>query len=439
MKKKKNFVASFIESKSGASKTVYDDQQFAKLKLDNGLTLISQNMPHLRSISIGVWVLVGSRYEKPAQMGISHFIEHSVFKGTRKRSALKIAKVLEEVGGSLNAFTSKENTCYYANILSEDLSLAVDVLADLVTGATFGDKEMEKEKLVVAEEIRDNEDSPEEYIQDEFYSALFPNHPLGFNILGTQATVQNFTRDAVENYYRKYYVPSNMIVSVAGHFDQAKLEALVTKRFRFLKAHNNRSYWPSGFKTYSARAFKGRRRRISKKISQAHVCMGFPLRMTYDHLKKFEMLALNTIIGGGMSSRLFQRIRERNGLAYSIYSFLDFMYDIGLFGVYLATDKKKVDRTVEKVKDELRRLISQPIRPHELKMAKSQIKASLLFGLESTSTRMIRLAKNEIYLRRKLNVAELASRVDRMRIDDVESMARMIADRVDSMQVTVLS
>lgn len=432
-------MASFIESKSAAAKTVYDDQQFVKLKLDNGLTLISQDMPHLRSISIGVWVLVGSRYEKPAHMGISHFIEHSVFKGTKKRSALKIAKVLEEVGGSLNAFTSKENTCYYANILSEDLSLAVDVLADLVTGATFGDKEMEKEKLVVAEEIRDNEDSPEEFIQDEFYSGIFPNHPLGFNILGTQATVHNFTRDAVEDYYRKYYVPSNMIVSVAGHFDQKELETLVLKRFRFLKARTNRSYWPSGFKVYSSRAFKGRRRRISRKISQAHVCMGFPLRMAYDHPKKFEMLALNTIIGGGMSSRLFQRIRERNGLAYSIYSFLDFMFDTGLFGVYLATEKKKVDRTVDKVRDELRRLVSQPIRPHELKMAKSQIKASLLFGLESTSTRMIRLAKNEIYLRRKLNVAELASRVDRMRIDDMESMARLIADRVDSMQVTVLS
>ncbi len=439
MKKKKSFVASFVDTKAGASKTLYDDQQFVKLRLANGLTLISQNMPHLRSISIGVWVMVGSRFEKPSQMGMSHFIEHCVFKGTRRRSALKIAKVLEEVGGSLNAFTSKENTCYYANILSEDLALAVDVLADLVTGATFGDKETEKEKLVVAEEIRDNEDSPEEFIQDEFYTQIFPRHPLGFNILGSEASVKNFSRRQVESYYAKYYVPSNMIVSVAGHFDQRELEQLVTKRFRFSRSHTNRKYWPSGFKSYSNGTFRGQTKRLRRKISQAHVCMGFPLKMAYDHSKKFEMLALNTIIGGGMSSRLFQRIRERNGLAYSIYSFLDFMYDTGLFGVYLATDKKRVDRTVEKVRDELRRLTSQPIRPHELKMAKSQIKASLLFGLESTSTRMIRLAKNEIYLRRKLNVADLALKVDRMDIEAVESMAKIIADRVDSMQVTVLS
>ncbi|MBX7151353.1 insulinase family protein [bacterium] len=439
MRRRKHIAAPFVETRSLLStKTLYDDNNYVKHKLDNGLTLISQYMPHLKSIAIGAWVLVGSRYEKRSNIGISHFIEHSVFKGTKKRNPLQIAKSLENVGGSLNAFTSKEHTCYYANILSEDLPLAVDVISDLVTNATFLEKEIDKEKLVVIEEIKDTEDTPEEFIQDYFYSRVFPEHPLGHGILGTKETVDHFTQEQIDAYYSKYYVPSNIVVSVAGNFNQDELLKIVHKRFKFRQNTANRSYWPKGFEKYQLRKFKGERDMIEKNISQAHICMGLPIKISYMHNKKFELLALNTILGGGMSSRLFQKVRERHGLAYSIYSFVDFMYDTGLFGIYWSTDKTKLDKAVELVKNELKRMTSQPIKKNELKMAKSQIKANLLFGLESTSTRMIRLAKNEIYLKKKLNIADITEYIDNITLDDINEVAATLSDKVESMQVSIL-
>jgi len=431
-------LANFIQQRA-ASKTLYDDNNYVKHELDNGLTLLSQNMPNLRSISIGAWVLVGSRYEKPSNMGISHFIEHSVFKGTKKRNALQIAKCLENVGGSLNAFTGKEHTCYYANILSEDLPLAVDVISDLIFNATFDEKEIEKEKQVVIEEIKDTEDTPEEFIQDHFYAQIFKNHALGHQILGTSHTVANFTHRQLQDFYMKYYVPSNIVVSVAGNFNQAELIKLVARKFRFLRGSTNRSYWPNGFKAYRNKQFKGVRDHVKKKISQAHICLGLPINISYLNNRKFEWLALNTILGGGMSSRLFQKVRERHGLAYSIYSFVDFMYDTGLFGVYLSTDKTKLDKSIQLVRHELQRLTDQPIKPNELKMAKSQIKANLLFGLESTSTRMIRLAKNEIYLGKKLNIADITDTINNISLDEINEVAVSLSDKVERMQVSVLS
>lgn len=439
MRRRRHFVSSFVESKAAASKTLYDDQQYVKFGFDNGLTVIAQNMPHLRSISIGAWVLVGSRFETRSNMGISHFIEHAVFKGTRRRNALKIAKVLENVGGSLNAFTSKEQTCYYANILSEDLPLAIDVLADLVANARFDPKEIEKERQVVKEEIRDNNDSPEDFVQDQFYAEIFPNHPIGYNILGTDGTLSHMTIRSMSEYYRKHYTPSNMIISVAGNFRQSELESLVARRFRWPSSGIRKSYWPKGFQLYRKKSFRGTRTHVKKKLSQAHVCLGWPIPIPYTGKRKFDALALNTIIGGGMSSRLFQRIRERNGLAYSVYSFVDFMYDTGLFGIYVATDKAKVDRTIDKVKEEMRRLVAHPIGNGELKMAKAQIKAGLLFGLESTSTRMIRLAKNEIYHGRKVNVGDLTAAIDRISIEDLNDLAEGWVQQLDNMQVTEVS
>lgn len=400
--------------------------------------MLSQNMPNLRSISIGVWVLVGGRYETPANMGICHFIEHSVFKGTRKRNALQIAKALENVGGNMNAFTSKEQTCFYATILSEDLPLAIDVLSDLVQNAVFDEKEIEREKQVIMEEIKDTEDTPEEFIQDHFYSQLFKKHSLGFGILGSKSTVSAFSRQQLVDFYHKYYVPSNIVVSIAGNFDDRQLANLVNAKFTFKSMNNNRSYWPSGIKVFDNLNVKGKKEVINKKISQAHICIGNPINISYLNDKKFNLLALNTILGGGMSSRLFQRLREKHGLAYSVYSFVDFMYDTGVFGVYLATDKSKLERSIAMVKSECERLVSNPIKPQEFKMAKAQIKANLLFGLESTSTRMIRLAKNEIYLKKRLNISDITDYIDRLALEDIQKVAQRLANSVDKMDISVL-
>ncbi len=430
---------SFIDSRiRPGAKTLYDETNYSKVVYENGLTLISQNMTHLRSISVGVWVLVGSRYENHSNMGICHFIEHTVFKGTRRRKALQIAKALENVGGSLNAFTGKEQTCYYANILSEDLPLALDVISDLVQNATFSEKEIEKEKQVIIEEIKDTEDTPEEFIQDHFYGQLFKNHALGYAILGSKKSVSSLSRREIVDFYEKYYVPSNMVVSVAGNFDQAELQRLVKQKFNYSKNGSNRSHWPQGLKEFQHRRPVGQTEKIVKDISQAHVCVGLPITTSYLSNKKFDLLALNTILGGGMSSRLFQKVREKYGLAYSIYSFIDFMYDGGVFGVYFATDKNKLERTISVVKDELSKLAANGIKKHELQMAKSQIKANLVFGLESTSTRMIRLAKNEIYLKKKLNTADITNYFDNLTVDDIQKAAISLFRDLDKMEISVL-
>lgn len=431
--------ASFIHSYSASNtKTLYSEENYSKSVFDNGLTLLSQNMPNLRSITIGVWVLVGGRYESPSNMGICHFIEHSVFKGTRKRNALQIAKALENVGGSMNAFTSKEQTCFYATILSEDLPLAIDVLSDLVQNAVFDEKEIEREKQVIIEEIKDTEDTPEEFIQDHFYAQLFRKHSLGFGILGSRETVSGFSQDQLIEFYHKYYVPSNTVISVAGNFNEGQLTHLVKTQFRFNRDTKNRSYWPSGIKYFNHFNHRGKKEIIEKKISQAHICIGTPINISYLNNKKFNFLALNTILGGGMSSRLFQRVREKYGLAYSIYSFVDFMYDTGVFGVYLATDKKKLNKSIDVVRSECEKLATNPIKPHELKMAKAQIKANLLFGLESTSTRMIRLAKNEIYLGKKLNISDITDYIDQLSMDDIRKTGEYLSNSVKKMEVSVL-
>ena len=382
--------------------------------------------------------MVGGRYETEANMGICHFIEHSLFKGTRKRNALQIAKALENVGGNMNAFTSKEQTCYYATILSEDLPLAIDVLSDLVQNAILDEKEIEREKQVIIEEIKDTEDSPEEFIQDHFYSQLFKKHSLGFAILGSKSTVSGFTQRQVLDFYKRYYVPSNMVVSIAGNFNEGQLLKLIRDKFRFNKTTKNRSYWPSGMNSYKISGRNGVKETIDKKISQAHICIGKPINISYLNNRKLNYLALNTILGGGMSSRLFQKVRERQGLAYTIYSFVDFMYDTGVFGVYLAADKEKYEKAIDTVKAECMKLSSNPVKPQELKMAKAQIKANLLFGLESTSTRMIRLAKNEIYLRKKLDISDITDYIDKLTLKDIQETAEHLVKSVDKMDISVL-
>lgn len=371
-------------------------------------------------------------------MGICHFIEHAVFKGTKKRNALQIARSLESVGGTLNAFTTKEHTCYYANILQEDLSLALDVIADLVNNAAFELRDLDKEKQVILEEIKDTEDTPEEFVQDHFYEDVFSGHPLGFRILGSKTTVSGFTRPQLKAFYQKHYSPKNLVVSVVGNFDEQFLQDLVEAKFASSRRHSGRCLWPAEFVGFRMNGGRRRVNVLSKNIAQAHVCTGLPIRTSYRDISKFKFLAFNTMVGGGMSSRLFQAVRERSGLAYSIYSFVDFLYDGGLFGIYLATDKNKLDRAMGVLDKELSRLAAVPPKKHELKMAKAQIKANLLFGLESTSTRMIRLAKNEIYLGKKVDISDITTKIDRLTVEDMLEVSAELMKNRDRFQTTIL-
>ncbi len=414
------------------------EEPYSKIVLDNGLTLICQQIPHMKSLSIGVWVLTGSRFETAETMGLCHFLEHAVFKGTTRRNALQIAKSIEAVGGSQNAFTSKEHTCYYATILNNDLHLAVDVLSDLVINPLLRPADIEKEKQVILQEISDAEDNPEEFVQDYIYGMFFPGNPLGYNILGTKQTVQGLRLKQIRAFHKKYYVPKNIIVSVAGHFNEKDLIQTVRQKFRFRYPGSGCCYWPDGFEKVRKRAVPGHKKTFKRSLIQSHLCIGVPVRIPYSDPRKIDLLALNTILGGGMSSRLFQKIRERYGLVYSIYSFVDFFLETGVFGVYLATEKKKLEKSTDLVLNELYNLQQKPIRKNELEMAKSQLRANLLMGLESTSTRMIRLAKNEIYYKKILNTSEIIHYIDSITVDDAMHVSDMITSRIDDMQVSVI-
>ncbi len=414
------------------------ENHYSKFVLDNGLTLIYQHIPYLKSVTIGVWVMTGSRYEDEQAMGLCHFLEHAVFKGTRHRNALQIAKSIEAVGGSQNAFTSKEHTCYYATTLNNDLSLAVDVISDLVINPLLNPSDIEKEKQVIIQEISDSEDNPEEFIQDYIYGMFFPDHPLGYNILGTKKSLESLNVSQIKSFFRKYYVPSNMIVSVAGNFSEKDLIQTVRQKFRFRKTLKNRTYWPEGFTTVRKRKLESHKKTFKRSITQSHLCMGKPLNISYSSPKKIDMLALNIILGSGMSSRLFQKVREKYGLAYSIYSFVDFFYETGVFGIYLATEKKKLQKSLEIVRNELFHLEKHCIKKNELSMAKSQLRANLLIGLESTSTRMIRLAKNEIYYKKILNINDIIKYIDSITIDDVMHVSEMISGHPDGMQMAII-
>ncbi len=429
----------FSTSRRSEIHDILDEETSTKTVLDNGLTIIAQQIPYVKSLSAGVWILTGSRYENQENMGICHFIEHAVFKGTKHRNARQIAKSLEDVGGSLNAFTSKEHTCYYATILSEHMPLAMNILSDLVIHAAFNEEDIRREKQIVLEEIKDTEDTPEEFVQDVFYQQIFKDHPLGYSILGTPASIQSYSRKAISEFYKKYYVPSNIIISVAGNFKEKELIREVEKHFVFPGNLNNRIYWPDGFQKYSFHNVQGKRKHIRRNISQAHICVGMPLNISYTNKKRLDMIALNIILGGGMSSRLFQKIREKYGLAYSIYTFTDFLQDTGVFGAYLATDKNNHDRAIEVIIKEFLNLHNHPIRNHELKMAQSQMKANLLMGLESTSTRMIRMAKSEIYFKKTLKNAELINYINSITIDKLDELINVFIKKINKQHIVIIN
>ncbi len=377
-----------------------------KTVLQNGLTVISEFVPGVRSVSAGVWVKAGSRCETTRNKGIAHFLEHMVFKGTEKFSALKIAHSLEETGGSLNAYTSKEHTVFYTHSLDTQLSKSIRVLADLVCRPLFREKDILHEKAVVLEEIHAVEDTPEDYIFDVFQEKLFPNHPMGFPILGTASSVRTFDRAALLDFWQNFYTPKNMVVSIVGNVRHDAVLRMAERSFVFST-------------TGKACRFKkpptavNIRHEIQDGVNQCHICTGVE-SFSYTAEERFPIIALNVWLGGGMSSRLFQAIREKYGLAYSVYSNVDFFKDTGVFSFYVGTDVRKAQKALKILTTELQHLCETPLKESVVNKIKSQLNGTILLGLESMQRRMSSLAKNEIFYQRIINIDESIEKIEQI-------------------------
>lgn len=393
--------------------------QFNKTVLDSGITVISEKIPSVRSVAVGVWIKTGSRFESASENGIAHFLEHMIFKGTRKRSPLKIAESLESIGGNLNAFTSKEVTCYFANALDTHLNRTVEVLSDIVCNSVFPDKEIPREISVVLEEIKSTLDTPEEHIFDIFHEKLFPNDPLGRPILGKEEIVGNFDREDVVRFWKNHYSASNTVIAAAGNLEHARLIALVEKYFSFTAA----AQYPVIETVHNVA--ESDKFILPQPINQAHICTGGK-SIPYNSDDRFALLVLNSYLGGGMSSKLFQSLREKRGLAYSVYSFADFYSNIGLFGVYLGTDAGKIDLAQQLLSQELNKLKFKILSENNLKKIKNQLKGNLVLSLESTSRRMSRLAKNEIYFQEYISIDTLIRNIDQVNGEDILRVANEI-------------
>jgi len=393
---------------------------YHKTVLDSGIIIISEKIDAVRSAAVGVWVKTGSRFEQVAENGIAHFLEHMIFKGTKKRSPLKIAQSLESIGGNLNAFTGKEVTCYFAHTLDVHLNRAVEVLSDIVCNSIFPDREIQRERLVVLEEIKSIKDTPEEHIFDIFHEKIFPEDPLGLPILGKEELVSRFERNTVVDFWQRFYAPQNIVISAAGNLDHAKLVALVEKYFNFSSSGKINST-----EQIVGEINRSQRYILRQPINQAHICTGGQ-SIPYRSADRIPLLVLNAYLGGGMSSRLFQRLREKRGLAYSVYSFADFYSNIGIFGIYLGTDAAKVTLVQNLLEEEMHKLTVKPVSPGILIQVKNQLKGNLVLGLESTSRRMSSLAKNELYFGEYISIDTLIKNIDLVTADDVMRIASEI-------------
>lgn len=403
--------------------------QFKTTTLPSGVKVMSELLPGVRSISLGIWVNVGSRDESQSENGLSHFIEHLVFKGTGKRNARQIAASLENIGGSLNAFTSKEHTCFVARVLDSHLEAAIDVLADLVSGPTFTAGNIRLEKGVVCEEIKESDDTPSERIHDNFSLAFWKKHPLGQTILGSQANITGMTRKRICDFYKSHYRADSIVVAAAGSVSHQKLVKLVKEKLT-LDSGTNAPYQEPVYadqKTFAIEPTEG---------LQTHLCLGFP-GLAYASSQRAEAMTLHALLGGGMSSILFQKIREQLGLAYSVYSFHDFHFDSGLFGVYLGTDKVNVRQAFDTVLAEMRKLKKRKQSAQRIEEVKAQLKGQFVIGMEGTSNRMSRIARTELMGGTYLTIKETLKRIDRVKPAHILEMANRLIDE-DRMAVAVL-
>jgi predicted Zn-dependent peptidase len=397
--------------------------------LDNGLRLITERMPQVRSVTIGVWLMRGSRHETDARSGIAHFVEHMLFKGTDSRSAEDIAQAIDSIGGQLDAFTAKEYASYYIKVLDEHLPLAVDLLSDIVLRPAFPADEIDREKKVILEEIKMVEDTPDDLVHELFTQHFWEGHPLGRPILGSKETVEAFTRESLRNYFAGAYVAPNMIVAAAGNLDHAQLRDLVSAAFRTIISDGE------AFSQDAPRVVPQVITR-TKELEQSHVCLGTD-SYPQSHEDRYVSYILNTILGGSMSSRLFQNVREKRGLAYSVFSGLSAYRDAGNITIYAGCATEAVGDVIDLCVEELRQLKREPVPESELRRAKDHLKGSLMLSLENTASRMSHLARQEIYFDRHFGLDETLAGVQRVTVEDVRRVAAELFSN-GSLAATVL-
>jgi predicted Zn-dependent peptidase len=390
---------------------------FKKEHLSNGIPVVMEQLKNMRSVSLGIWVRVGSRDEEPHKNGISHFLEHMFFKGTVKRTAKDIAVEIDSLGGEINAFTSKESTTFYVKILDEYIEKGIELLADIFLHSTFPEEDIEKEKGIVKEEIKLVEDTPDDYIHDLFNQTIWGNEGLGQPVLGRRETVKSFTREDLISHIRKYYGTKDVVISCAGNFEHGSILSVLNKSLGSLRRGSEPVKGPLPY-------FESKVDVFHKQLSEVHMCFGIEgLPQTSED--RYSLYILNTIFGAGVSSRIFQEIREKRGLAYSIYSFISSYYDTGIWGVYAGVSRKRVGEVAALILKEMSDLKST-LTEVELQRAKNHLKGNIILGLESTSSRMTNIARQEIYHGRYYSPKEIMKEVDSISLDDIQALAEKL-------------
>ncbi|MBM4145446.1 MAG: insulinase family protein [Nitrospira sp.] len=393
---------------------------FRKEHLINGLPVVMEPIRNMRSVVIGIWVKVGSRNEPPEKNGISHFLEHMFFKGTKKRSAKDIAFEMDSLGGELNAFTSRENTTFYVKVLDEFLEKGLELLSDIFLNSTFPEEDIGKEKKIIKEEIKMVEDIPDDYIHDLSNQTIWGNSGLGQPVLGRRDTIKLFSKDDLISHIRKYYGTKDIVVSCAGNFETEHLLSLLNKNLGHLRRGSEpwRGAPPD---------FANKVEVFSKQLSEAHICLGIK-GMPQASDERYSLFTINTILGAGVSSRLFQEIREKRGLAYSIYSFIASYIDTGVWGVYAGVSRKKVREVIELILAEIYNL-KDTVNETELQRAKNQLKGNIILGLESTSSRMNNIARQEIYYGKYYSPREIMNEIDSITVRQIKELTEQLVQK----------
>ncbi len=390
---------------------------FIKDHLTNGMPVVMETVKNMRSVVIGIWVKVGSRYELPVKNGISHFLEHMFFKGTKKRSAKDIAIEIDSLGGELNAFTSRETTTFYIKVLDEYLEGGLDLLSDIFLNSTFPEEDIEKEKKIIKEEIKMIEDTPDDYIHDLSNQTIWGNSDLGQPVLGRRETIRSFTKEDLLAHIRKYYGTRDTVAACAGNFDHERLISTLNKHFVHLRKGSEPEKSPPPEYSSKIEVF-------NKELSEAHLVLGLK-GIPQASKERYILFTLNTIFGAGVSSRLFQEIREKRGLAYSIYSYVSSYLDTGMWGVYAGVSRKKVQEVIELILEQFHSL-KDTVTDRELQRAKNQLKGNIILGLESTSGRMNNIARQEIYYGGYYSPEEVMDEIDSITLQQVKELAERI-------------
>lgn len=385
--------------------------------LNNGVRIVTQNIAYMHTVTTGIWVANGTRHEAPVDNGVAHFIEHMLFKGTKRRSAHQITREIDSMGGILNAFTGHEYVCYYAKVLAKFLPGATDLLADIFLNSTFPSDEIERERKVVLQEIKMRDDSPEEYIHDHFHQNFWRGQLVGMPVLGSEETVTNLSRASILSHKESRYRPQDIIIAAAGNVRHDELVAILAPLFSGLSSH----WHPESKDTFPAAEKK--LNLIEREMEQTLVCLG-TRSLRYDHQDRYALFLLTTILGGGMSSRLFQEVREKKGLAYSVYSYIISHADSGALVVYAGTEKKHCREVIDIAQHEMTRLVAEEVPQDELDAAREQLKGKTLMSLESSDSLMTRLAKNEIYLQKQQPIEDVIANYDAVSISDIQRVSQ---------------